>query len=70
MKDKVISIASELFNAEITVDSKIGDVENWDSLGQLNLFMAIEAETGKNFEPDEVIENDSIAKIIALPNKK
>ena len=69
MENKIIKIASELFEAEITKDSRIGDVENWDSLGQLNLFMAIESELGLSFYPDDVIESDSIAKIITLLNK-
>jgi acyl carrier protein len=70
MKNKIIKIASELFEAEITEDSKMGDVEHWDSLGQLNLFMAIESDLGLSFESDDVIENDSIIKIIELVNKE
>ena len=70
MENKVIEIASELFNASISKDSKIGDIDSWDSLGQLNLFMALESELNINFSPDEVIENDSIEKIILLINSK
>ena len=69
MEDKIIKIACELFETEITIESKIGDVENWDSLGQLNLFMAIESDLGLSFDPNDVIENDSIIKIIDLINK-
>ena len=69
MKNKIIKIASELFETTITEDTKIGDVEQWDSLGQLNLFMAIESDLGLSFEPDDVIESDSIRKILSLINK-
>ncbi|CAA6825458.1 MAG: Unknown protein [uncultured Sulfurovum sp.] len=66
METKIIKIASELFESNITIESKIGDVENWDSLGQINLFMAIESDLGLSFDPDDVIANDTIKKIIEL----
>lgn len=69
MEEKIIKIASELFSENITKETKIGDVEAWDSLGQINLFMAIENELGLNFDPDDIIENDSIEKIIGLVTK-
>ena len=70
MKNKIIKIANELFDTQITINSKIGDIEKWDSLGQINLFMTIEAELGISFNPDEIIENDSIVKIINLLKDK
>jgi len=44
----------------------MGDVKAWDSLGQINLFMAIENELELSFDPEIVIENDSIEQIIQL----
>lgn len=70
MEEKVLKIAKELFDHEVTIDSKLGDIEQWDSLGQINLFMAIENELSINCEPNEVIENDSIKKIIFLLKNK
>ena len=40
----------------------MGDLKAWDSLGQINLFMAIENELEQFFDP----ENDSIEQIIQL----
>ncbi len=68
MEEKILRIANELFCETITHDTKMGDVESWDSLGQINLFMAIESELGLNFKPEEVIEKDSIKKILDLVN--
>lgn len=68
MENEIIKIASELFETEINIESKIGDIKNWDSLGQINLFMAIESDLGLSFDPDDVIANDSIKKIIKLIN--
>jgi len=66
MEYKIIKIASDLFETEVTRKTKMGDLELWDSLGQINLFMAIENELGLFFDPEIVIENDSIEKIIRL----
>ena len=63
-----MKIASDLFGDEVTSETKIGDITSWDSLGQINLFMSIESELGITFEPDIIIENDSIKKIIFLLN--
>jgi len=62
----IISIASNLFGQEMSVESEIGDVEKWDSLGQINLFMAIESKLDLRFDIEDVIENNSIKKIILL----
>ena len=66
MENKIIKIATNLFEAEVTRKTKIGDIQAWDSLGQINLFMAIENELGLSFDPEIVIENDSIEQIILL----
>ncbi|MEA2018812.1 MAG: acyl carrier protein [Campylobacterota bacterium] len=69
MEEKIIQIASELFGKEVTLETKIGDIEAWDSLGQINLFMAIESELNLSFEPEDVIESDSIIKVNNLINR-
>jgi len=68
MEEKIIKIASDLFGEKVALDTKIGDIDAWDSLGQINLFIAIESELGLSFDPDDVIENNSIEKIIDLIN--
>ncbi len=70
MEEKVIQIASDVFNCQIENDSKIGNPEEWDSLGQLNLFMAIESELGIKCSADEIIENNSISSIVKLLESK
>jgi len=66
LRKKVIDIASTFFGKKITYDTEMGDIDEWDSLGHINLFMAIEEEFGKKFPPDKVIEADSIEKIVNL----
>jgi len=70
MIEKVLKIANNFFGTNVSQDMKIGDIENWDSLGHINFFMALEEEFKIKFSPDEVIENDSIEKIIKLINTK
>ena len=66
MEEKIIQIATDLFQEPVTLTTKMGDIEKWDSLGHINLFMGIESELGIHCEPDEIIQSDSIDKIIAL----
>ena len=70
MENKIIQIAKEMFNDEINIDSKIGDLQIWDSLGQLNLFMAIESNLNIKFSIEEIIQSDSIRKIVKLIENK
>lgn len=70
MEDKIIKIAQDIFDCNITKKSKMGDPDVWDSLGQLTLFMAIESELGIKCTPDEVIENNSIKTIVTLLESK
>ena len=70
MKNKIIQIEKKMFNDEINIDSKIGDPQIWDSLGQLNLFMTIESNLNIKFSIDEIIQSDSIRKIVKLIENK
>lgn len=70
MQEKVLKIASDVFSTPINRDDKIGCCEAWDSLGQLNLFMALEGEFGVKFSPDEIINTDSIEAIVELIKSK
>lgn len=70
MEETIIKIAHDVFDCEITKDSKIGNPDVWDSLGQLTLFMAIENELNIKCTPDEIIENNSVQSIVDLIKRK
>ncbi len=70
IEKKVIDLATEFFNKNISLKNKIGDIEEWDSLAQINLFMFLEEKLDMKFSADEVIENNSIEKIISLIKNK
>ena len=70
MEERILEIASKIFATDITKEAKLGCCKNWDSLGQLNLFMALESELGIKFSSDEVLQTDSIESIIQLVKSK
>lgn len=54
-------------NAEVEgsiTELKIGDIEEWDSQGNLNLLLAIEEEFNIRFSMEEMSELKSIKQII------
>ena len=70
MEEKILNIARNVFSDDITMFSKAGDPINWDSLGQITLFMMLESELGIKFTPEEIIENNSIKSIVSLVEYK
>lgn len=59
MKDrikKVLSIVFEIDESQITDISSPENVENWDSLGHLNLIVVLEDEFQVKFTDDEISE--------------
>jgi acyl carrier protein len=70
MEKKVIETAKKLFGEGINENSQIGFNEKWDSLGQINLFMALEKEFGVKFDYEEITSNTSIKDIINLLKNK
>jgi acyl carrier protein len=69
MENKIIKLVASMFKFEANINSKIGD-GMWDSLGQLNLFMALEDEFDIKFEPDEIIKTTSVKDIVKLLESK
>ncbi len=66
MTDRIAAIAAKVFSApaaDVTVDLKAGDIPQWDSMGHLNLFLAIESELGVRFSPAEIMGLTSIGQI-------
>jgi len=48
----------------ITSATSSGDIEKWDSLGHLQVCMALEAEFGVSPELEELAELDSVGAIV------
>jgi acyl carrier protein len=55
--DRVRQAVSDIFGvpmSEVTVDSSPQTVEAWDSLGHLNLMLALEQSFGVQLSPEEI----------------
>jgi acyl carrier protein len=68
LEARVISLIGrelDVPEGSITPNTVSGDVERWDSLGHLQICMALEAEFGISPELEELEELDSVAAIVA-----
>jgi acyl carrier protein len=66
IKMKIISVIQKVFEIEqIDENTSQQDIEKWDSLGHLNLIVALEEEFDVLFEPEEIAEMTSVQKIIS-----
>ena len=67
--DRVRMIAGQTFNIpadSITPQLSSDDVENWDSLGHLNLILALEQEFKVRFAPEQIQQMMSLEAIIKI----
>ena len=76
MSDRVERIRNVVSNvldvplASVSADTKAEDVENWDSLGQMNVMLALEEEFGVNFAPEQIMGLLSIQAIESALREK
>tara|TARA_B100001121_G_scaffold232495_1_gene205761 strand:- start:260 stop:502 length:243 start_codon:yes stop_codon:yes gene_type:complete len=72
-KKEVISIISKALNVsnkKIKVTSSSKDIEEWDSLGQLNIMMSLDKKLkGKILKISSISEAYSVQKIIKILEK-
>lgn len=70
---EVQGIFRDVFDDEslnITNETNANDIEEWDSLEQINLIVAMESTFKIRFTIDEVSELKNVGEMIALINKK
>ena len=63
---RVCEIASDIFEADVTADSSPETVENWDSVQNLNLVMALEGEYGMVFAPEELEQVKTLGSFVRI----
>lgn len=72
-EERILSIAADVFNVPqngLTKDSSPRTVAHWDSMQHLNLILSLEQSFGMRFTPEEIMEMDSIGKIVSMVEKK
>ena len=63
---KVISASLHINIALINNDLEVGSIKEWDSLGQVNLIVALEKEFKITFDVDETLEMDNVYDIVDI----
>ncbi|GAA6323874.1 hypothetical protein F350042L8_09720 [Fusobacterium ulcerans] len=69
MKEKLQEIFRDIFDDEelvITEGMTAADIEDWDSLAQINLIIAIEKEFGIKFNLEEVSKLKNISEMLEM----
>lgn len=73
MRDKIIQIIEETLKVApgtITADTKIEDVEEWDSLAHVMILGALEEQLGLSIPLEEAIEMTSVSELLGLAEGK
>lgn len=73
IKEKVIEIVANVCETEpanVTEQSTIGDFAGWDSMGHLTILSSVEEAFDINFEPEEMMDLEDVADIIAAVSAK
>jgi acyl carrier protein len=65
---RVCEIASDIFEADVTADSSPETVENWDSVQNLNLVLALEEEYGVQFAPEDLDQVKTLGSFARIVN--
>ena len=67
---RVREIASDVLQADVTLESSPETIESWDSVHHLNLMLAIEEEYGFQFSPEEMDQAKSVGSLAQLVSAK
>ena len=59
----VVSAVLDVPLSVVTIDTTASELENWDSLGQMNLMLALEEEFGLQFTPEQITNLHSVREI-------
>jgi len=71
MEKELISLVEDLLNTkDVNLNSTSDNTANWDSLNQINIVTSIEEEFSIEFEGDEILELNSIAKLLKRIQEK
>ena len=63
---KLLAEAANCDASAIPDDVRIGRFESWDSLAHLRLVLGIEAQIGRQLDPDESVRIETLTDIAAL----
>lgn len=67
IEEKIKNVMANVFNIEvsnISEESSVDTLNNWNSLGHMNLILALEEEFGIQFKDEQVIEMNSFPLLV------
>lgn len=67
MQEKILKLIEEILQVPagtITTDTRIEDVEEWDSLAHVMIIGALEEQLGISIPLDEAVEIASVAELV------
>lgn len=74
MLEKVVDVLKKTLDldekTDISIQTKMEDIPEWDSFGQVSLLSELEREFGVKFSFDEMIAINSVASIPEILEKK
>lgn len=73
METKIKNVMSSIFDVELDqiIDTTTqGDLEHWDSMGHMNLVVALEEEFDLVFDEEEIIEMMNFKLICCIVSEK
>lgn len=69
MNDKIISIIASVLQVpteDVTVDTEIGELDEWDSLRNVTIFAELQKQFGIKITQDMLVDLENVADIIDL----
>lgn len=74
MLEKVVDVLKKTLDldekTDISIQTKMEDIPEWDSFGQVSLLSELEREFGVKFSFDEMIAINSVASILEILETK
>lgn len=73
MKEKIIEIIAGVLKvdvAQVSLESGVGDIPNWDSLAQLTILQSVQDEFDVEFEPEEMMDIENVGDIVKTVEAK
>ena len=69
VESRLKQVVAETFHIpveSVSRDTTSSDVRGWDSIGQLDLVMAVQMEFGFELSPEDIMQIDSVESILKL----
>ncbi len=69
MEEKVIALIARVLNvsiSEVEMDTEIGDLDEWDSLHNVEIFAELEKAFNIKITPDMVMDLEDVSDIVNL----